>query len=428
MEIKELYQLYTNSVGVNTDTRTVSKGEIYFALRGDRFDGNAHAFEALDKGASYVVIDNGDYHIDERTLLVDHVLETLQELAHYHAQQYKNPIIGLTGSNGKTTTKELLHLVLSSRYNVNTTAGNYNNHIGMPLSILKGKLDQDFWLIEMGTNAPGEIGFLCDIATPDYGLITNIGAAHLEKLIDLDGVFKEKMSLFRSVIENEGLIFLNESDPYLNKFKPDSNLDVITYNSHQCLYGQLELASQDRLLEFRLTDERDEVYMIRTKLVGSYNQVNVSAALTVGSYFNVDLHKAIEAIASYEPDNMRSQMKRTDNNLLLLDNYNANPSSMKASIQSFIESDHVNPLCIIGDMLELGTLADQYHVEVIDLLIDQDIEFYVVGDCFSKISDSAFPNTEALRNRLIDLGPITGRTILLKGSRGVALEKLIDIL
>jgi len=428
MQIEELYQLYLESTGVSTDTRRITKGQLFFALKGDRFNGNQWAQQALENGASFAIIDEGQYLNEERMILVDDVLSMLQQLAHHHRLHYKNSLIGLTGSNGKTTTKELIHLILSTDHNVNTTTGNYNNHIGLPLTLLKGDLVQDFWLVEMGTNAPGEIALLSKIAKPDYGLITNIGAAHLEKLIDLNGVFHEKTSLFRSVLINNGTLFVNQGDEYMKSLNLVALENSVSFDTNLCGYGRLALKNSKPYLSFELIDHQGILHEFTVNLVGRYNQDNISAALTVGAHFNIPLRKAIKAISTYVPDNMRSQLKRTDRNLLLLDSYNANPTSMKASILSFIQSEYDAPLCIVGDMLEFGADGLEHHKEIEDLLIDFNIPYYLVGETFSSVSDHAFDNVEELKNYLVDQAPIINRTILLKASRGIALERLIDLL
>ena len=426
MQIEELYQLYLKSTGVSTDTRRIVEGQLFFALTGEHFNGNEWAQNAVDIGANYAIIDQARYEGD-RTILVEDVLASLQELACYHRQQYQNPVIGLTGSNGKTTTKELIHLILSSTYEVNTTAGNFNNHIGVPLTLLRGRLDHDFWLVEMGTNSPGEIEFLCDLADPDFGLITNIGAAHLEKLVDLNGVLQEKTSLFRSVLSNDGYIFLNRGDELLRSSDEYADEESSKYESSLCGYGRLALTTSKPHLSFEIiTDEK--TYSFDTRLIGRYNQDNISAALTIGAHFEISINDAIEAISAYEPDNMRSQLKQTERNLLLLDNYNANPTSMKASITSFIDSQYEAPLCIVGEMLESGVNGLAQHKEIVDLLTDAGVPFYLVGAAFCAVSDAAYDNVDHLQAYLSSEEPLENKTILLKGSRGVALERLLDVL
>ena len=426
MQLEELYQLYLKSTGVSTDTRHITERQLFFALKGDRFNGNHWAEQALDNGASYVILDEREYLKDDRMILVDDVLSCLQQLAGFHRQQYKNPVIGLTGSNGKTTTKELIHLILTVEHDVNTTVGNFNNHIGLPLTLLKGSLEQDFWLVEMGTNSPGEIELLCEIAQPNFGLITNIGAAHLEKLINLDGVYQEKTSLFRSVLASNGSIFVNRGDDYLKSF--DTAKRSITYTTDSCGFGDLRLKESKSHLYFELIDDQGGLHEFKSNLVGRYNQDNISAALTVGAYFGVPIESAIKAINSYLPDNMRSQLKQTDHNLLVLDTYNANPTSMKASILSFIQSDYEAPLCIIGDMLESGAQGLDQHKEIEELLIRFDVPYYLVGHSFAAVSDHAFDHVDSLKAYLVDQGLIKNKTVLLKASRGIALERLLDLL
>ena len=426
MQLEELYQLYLKSTGVSTDTRHITERQLFFALKGDRFNGNHWAEQALDNGASYVIIDEREYLKDDRMILVDDVLSCLQQLAGFHRQQYKNPVIGLTGSNGKTTTKELIHLILTVEHDVNTTVGNFNNHIGLPLTLLKGSLEQNFWLVEMGMNSPGEIELLCEIAQPNFGLITNIGAAHLEKLINLDGVYQEKTSLFRSVLASNGSIFVNRGDDYLKSF--DTAKRSITYTTDSCGFGDLRLKESKSHLYFELIDDQGGLHEFKSNLVGRYNQDNISAALTVGAYFGVPIESAIKAINSYLPDNMRSQLKQTDHNLLVLDTYNANPTSMKASILSFIQSDYEAPLCIIGDMLESGAQGLDQHKEIEELLIRSDVPYYLVGHSFAAVSDHAFDHVDSLKAYLVDQGLIKNKTVLLKASRGIALERLLDLL
>ena len=428
MQLEELYQLYLKSTGVSTDTRHITERQLFFALKGDRFNGNHWAEQALDNGASYVILDEREYLKDDSMILVDDVLSCLQQLAGFHRQQYKNPVIGLTGSNGKTTTKELIHLILTVEHDVNTTVGNFNNHIGLPLTLLKGSLEQDFWVVEMGTNSPGEIELLCEIAQPNFGLITNIGAAHLEKLIDLDGVFQEKTSLFRSVLADNGSIFVNRGDDYLRLFDDDTSQRSITYTADLCGYGNLTLKNSKPYLSFELRDDISGLHELKSNLVGRYNQDNISAALTVGAHFGVPIESAINAISSYVPDNMRSQLKQTDHNLLVLDTYNANPTSMKASILSFIQSDYDAPLCIIGDMLESGDQGMDQHKEIEELLISSGVPYYLVGHSFAAVSDRGFDHVDSLKAHLADQGAIKNRTILLKASRGIALERLLDLL
>ena len=428
MKIEELYQLYLKSTGVSTDTRDIAPEQLFFALKGDRFNGNQWAQKALDNGASYAIIDEVDYRSDERMVLVEDVLTSLQQLASHHRRQYKNPVIGLTGSNGKTTTKELIHLVLSTTYDVNTTSGNYNNHIGVPLTLLKGSVEQDFWLVEMGTNSPGEIAMLCEMAQPNYGLITNIGAAHLERLIDLNGVYQEKTSLYRSVSANHGTIFVNRADDYLSSYSEHDISKSIDYTTDLCGYGTLNLTESNPYLLFELRDDHNRSHEFSCQLVGRYNQDNISAALTVGAYFGISAEVATQAISSYMADNMRSQLKQTDRNLLVLDTYNANPTSMKASIRSFIQSDYDAPFCIVGDMLESGTDRLDQHKDIEDLLIEFNMPYYLVGQSFSAVSDKAFDHVDDLMEHMRGEMPIKDRTILLKGSRGIALERLLELL
>ena len=426
MDITKLYKIYRESNGVSTDTRTILPGQIYFALKGPRFNGNAHASNAIKKGASYVVIDESAYHIDQRYILVEDVLSQLQMLAVYHRQQFDKPVIGITGSNGKTTTKELVNAILSTKYDVNTTKGNLNNHIGVPLTILQGRLQQDAWIVEMGTNAPGEIEFLSDMVTPDIALITNIGAAHLEKLQNLEGVFKEKTSLFDTVDQAGGTIFINSDDPYLKNYR-EVHSTIVRYSIDLCGYGSLLLKESSPYLQLNLSADKD--YHVQSQLVGSYNRINVSAAMTIGHHLGISVDQTVNAIMTYSPDNMRSQMLNTNTNQIVVDSYNANPSSMKESINSFVKMNPDNALLILGDMLELGIHSKEYHKEIINLIEGLGVDHILVGPHFQSLSAKAYQSVDLLKDDIVQQNKvIKHKTILLKASRSIKLEELLVVL
>lgn len=430
--VEGLYDKFNRSVGVSTDTRTLRSGELFFALRGPNFDGNTMAAKAIEAGALYAVIDNPNFAIENKTLLVQDSLKALQQLASYHRSKQNIPVIGITGSNGKTTTKELISAVLSSDFKVHCTKGNYNNHIGVPLTILNADSAADLWLIEMGTNQPGDIAFLCDIAKPNYGLITNIGIAHLEKLIDLEGVFREKSALYDAVLQSEGILFINQSDPYLCQYNmPELTVaGRVDYKLTTCPYGDIEEeVSTTGLLSVNIIEKvNKEKYPCFTQLFGSYNINNIAAALTIAAHFGLKLEDAIGAISRYTPTNMRSQQLQTERNTIIIDGYNANPSSMRASLGAFLETASHHSIAIVGDMLELGDDAPRYHSEIVDMLKTSGMEYYLVGPIFKGVSQGdvrAFINVIQLLDH-IKQEPIVSKEVFIKASRGIRLEKLLD--
>lgn len=412
MSIQKLHQIYLASTGISTDTRKFEKGNIFFALKGDHFNGNKFAEEALQNGCSQAIIDEQEYQKDNRYILVENVLETLQILATYHRQQLNCPVIGITGTNGKTTTKELIAAVLSSNYNTFYTQGNLNNHIGVPLTILNTPLTAEMLIIEMGANHRKEIAFLCEIAQPNYGIITNIGKAHLEGFGGYQGVIDTKKELYEHFSENEGVIFVNEGDDLLLSLSEKQN--HIYYGSNATSYTANPFAAIVFMKE-----------KIQSNLIGSYNCNNINAACTIGDYFNVSLVHIKKAIENYTPTNNRSQISRTKKgNTLILDAYNANPSSVKASIQSFKNMEGSNKVIILGDMLELGEDTEREHQNIVEELLSIELhQVLLVGKYFKECTHSfpTFIDTPALNNWL-QRNPIQGATILLKGSRGIKLE------
>lgn len=430
--VQSLYALFLKSNGVSTDTRKIKEGQLFFALKGANFDGNTMAAEALNKGALRAIVDDEAYMSGHNTILVSDALKAMQQLARHHRAQQKLPVLGITGSNGKTTTKEIVLRVLQQSFNAYATPGNYNNHIGVPLTILNAPADADFWIIEMGTNQPGDIAELCSIAMPNYGLITNIGLAHLEKLLSQEGIYREKSALYHSVLLSEGTLFINNDDPYLNRYFSEYQPDYYElYNENNCGYGQLISAGdKDSSLMLTLKTDQGLTYELKTQLMGDYNQINISAALTIGAYFKIAINKAIDAIAQYYPQNMRSQAVQTDKNKVILDTYNANPSSMSASLKVFIKQTGNDQVIIIGDMLELGEQAEYYHREVLNVVTDSGLPYFLVGDIFRKVCRNeakSFKTTDELQ-AFLKVNPLYSKTIFLKGSRGMKLEKLLDVL
>ena len=427
MKLDELYQIYLEHPQVTTDSRKISEGSIFFALKGENFNGNSFAKTSLDMGAAYAVIDDENHATDERTILVDNVLHTLQDLARLHRQKSGIPILAITGSNGKTTTKELVASVLSRKFKIVFTEGNLNNHIGVPLTLLRITPDTQFGIVEMGANHPGEIDQLCKIALPDFGLITNVGRAHLEGFGSFEGVIRTKTELYRFLQHNNGTIFINRANPFLSKLAGhERNVSYTTEKEGEGLEG--ETISSEPFLVFKVLFSKGWLY-IKTGLVGRYNLENAMAAVAVGLYFGIDPTEIASAIGAYQPENNRSQMVKTERNILLMDAYNANPSSTTAALENFAQLDvHVKGV-ILGDMLELGTVSHEEHQKIVDLLVAMKLDMvFLVGplysgchlaDNFHRFKDSN-ELTAFLKNE-----QLTGYHFLIKGSRGMKLESIV---
>lgn len=426
MEFIDLYQHFLQSSGVSIDTRTINKGELFFGLVGERFNGSLYAEQALAAGASKVVVQGRSKEEgDERYVHVEDALESLQNIAKYHRAQLNIPVIGITGSNGKTTTKELLYEVLSTQYKVSATKGNFNNHIGVPLTLLNADRDVEVLIVEMGTNQPGDIAELCAIADPNHGIITNIGASHLERLVSKEGVYQEKKNLFDHVNSSGGVFFLNCSDELLENIK-DIDFETVDYQSDRSDYGTLEMVdTSDGHLKLMLKKD-GKMYKMKTNLSGAYNIENISACMTIGHHFNVTIQHTISAIESYKPSNMRSQVIQTQRNVIILDAYNANPTSMKASVSTF-EQGQSQVLLILGDMLELGEKSEYYHKEIVNLISAAHLKAILVGKAFGKVQDQkykTFENVQALIESE-ELSKVKNHHILIKASRGVKLEQVV---
>ena len=427
MEIEKLYQKYLESRKVSTDTRQIAPDSVFFALKGDKFNANEFADEALKKGASYAVIDEEKYKKNDRFILVDDVLETLQHLARHHRNQLSIPVIALTGSNGKTTSKELLHAVLSKKFKTHATRGNLNNHIGVPLTLLAIDSSVEIAVVEMGANHLGEIALLCVIANPTHGFITNIGKAHIGTFGGYDNIVKGKTELFEHLISNEGQVFINSQNPVLaNKVKRFK--DPIFYPATGDYY-QAELVSADPMVKVKA----DNGEVIQTQLIGGYNFENIAAALCIGKYFGVDPVQANKAIADYVPGNMRSQVVEKDSNLIILDAYNANPSSMQAAIENLASMKAPKKVLILGDMFELEGEADKEHQAIGKLIKEKDFkDVYLCGSLFKAALREIprakyFPKKEELILELKQY-PVREATILIKASRGIGLETIVDYL
>lgn len=427
MSIIDLYDLFIHNPQITTDSRNCPKGSIFFALKGDKFDGNQYAGKALASGCVYAVIDNPDYYIGERTILVDNVLKTLQQLAHHHRKVLGLPIIGITGTNGKTTTKELLAAVLSTKFNLLYTEGNFNNHIGVPLTLLRLTHDHEMAVIEMGASHPGDIKELVDIVHPNYGIITNVGRAHLEGFGSFEGVIRTKGELYDYIRRSKGKIFIKKENEYLQSIA--KGIEQITYGNGDDAFASGQVVSCDPFLVFNWK-QQGKLHTVETHMIGSYNLDNVLAAVAVGRFFKIPAERISRAIAAYEPTNNRSQFKKTENNELIIDAYNANPSSMKVALDNFITMPVQPKAIILGDMRELGPTSDELHAEVVEQIKKGPFDkVFLCGEHFSKVGKefSPFATTEAMTEEL-RRQPLKGYHILIKGSHSMGLEKLADIL
>ncbi|MDR2764595.1 MAG: UDP-N-acetylmuramoyl-tripeptide--D-alanyl-D-alanine ligase [Tannerella sp.] len=424
--VSDLYPLYLQHPTVTTDSRTCPAGSIFFALKGDSFDGNQFAEKALQAGCTFAVIDDPNVKTDSRMLLTDNVLLTLQQLARLHRETLGIPLIGITGTNGKTTTKELLAAVLSVKYKVLSTQGNLNNHIGVPLTLLRLTRRHEMGVVEMGANHPGEIWDLAQIVRPDYGLITNVGCAHLEGFGSLEGVIRAKGELYDFLRETHGKIFIHRENPHLQAIA--RGLEQITYGTGDDAYVTGKVTDCHPFLCFRWT-QQGVSHAVDTHLAGDYNLWNALAAVAVGRYFDIPPESINAAIAACEPANHRSQWKKTARNELIIDAYNANPSSMEAALRNFAALPVRPKAVILGDMHELGANSPAFHEAVVEQLPTFDFEQVLLcGEQFTAVAASrypCFPDTEALTGYLTR-NPWQGYHILIKGSHAVHLEKVID--
>ena len=429
----QLYDIFRASSGVNTDTRTLRPGQLFFALKGENFDGNAYALQALEAGAAYAVVSDTLEAEDPRLIKVSDTLAALKELAAWHRNHVCGdrhlPVVGLTGTNGKTTTKELIRAVLSRKFKVVATEGNLNNDIGVPLSVLKITPDTEIAVIEMGANHPDDISALTPVSQPDFGLITNVGKAHLLGFGSFEGVKRAKGQLYDYIEAHGESVFINADDPVLTEMASERCLITVPYGIHQQGAEILPITAEQPLLRFRLQGR-----VIRTHLAGAYNATNVLAAITVGRHFGVSFADAVAAVQEYVPANNRSQMTRTSRNILIEDAYNANPSSMAAALDSFAAIREPSKVALLGDMRELGAESLAEHRAVVRRLAAMDLAgVCLVGEEFTKAvaeekaSFACYPSSDALCEAL-QVKPLTGCTILVKGSRGIRMEKVIPAL
>ena len=428
MNIKKLHSIFLATSGITTDSRNIIDGSVFFALKGDNFDGNKYAETALNNGCSYAIIDDPDLKKDARHILVEDVLQTLQSLAKYHREQVDIPIIAITGSNGKTTTKELLSTIMGLKLKVISTKGNLNNHIGVPLTLLKIKPETQFGIVEVGANHPGEIANLCKIIKPTHGLITNIGRAHIGEFGSFENVVKAKAELYEWLRSNNGSIFINTGNRLLNSLiQPSDN--TIPYNPNGVEHnGSFKIIKSVPFMEVGWKINNEE-FDLKTNLFGSYNLENLIASIAVGIHFDLAPNKIKSAVESYIPHNNRSQVFNSRNNTLILDAYNANPTSMEAAINEFLKLEGGSKILILGDMLELG--GDTYfeHRRIAELIKNQpNVKLILVGENFTKATEGmdiqTFPEINELIAYFKEYPPVKN-TLLLKGSRLIGLEKLI---
>jgi UDP-N-acetylmuramoyl-tripeptide--D-alanyl-D-alanine ligase len=423
--VETLYQLFTSAGKVSTDTRKIEPGSVFFALKGPNFNGNTYALEALAKGASYAVVDEKEYATDERIHLVDDVLESLQQLASYHRRRLGIPILAIGGSNGKTTTKELVAAVLSQKYNTFATKGNLNNHIGVPLTLLSLSKDVEVAIIEMGANGHGEIELLCQIADPTHGIITNIGLDHLEGFGDIEGVARANSELYYHLLKREGVVFVNTLEDHLTRMAARFK-ETVTYPSAGNYYHCTLIPGK-----FFVELQAEDGSHIKTNIVGDYNFNNIATALCIGKYFGVDPAKAHEAVANYRPANNRSQLLKTERNTILLDAYNANPSSMQAAVENLARLEAPYKALILGDMLEMGKDSEKEHRNMGKLIQSLGV-FELVLLCGEEMlyAHQEAPGSKHFAKKAdlvawLTANPLEGASILIKGSRGMSLETLV---
>lgn len=426
--IAEIYEGFVRGHHVETDSRKIVPGDIFIALKGEKFDGNEYALTAIEHGAVAAIIDNPKYD-GEKCILVEDSLKCLQELAHYHRKRLGLPILGITGTNGKTTTKELCHAVLAKKYKTFATQGNFNNHIGVPLTLLSMDETTEFGIVEMGANHPGEIRDLCTIADPDFGLITNIGHAHLEGFGSYENIIATKKALYEHVFSKGGEVFVCASDKLLMQLSEDHNRETYGVKG-KSLKGEIKQTVP--YLVYSIITPKGQLY-IKTHLVGGYNFDNAMAASAVGIHFGVDPLKIQEAIETYHPSNLRSQLIKSEHNTIILDAYNANPSSMQVAVSNFQEMPGKHKVLILGEMLELGTSSSKAHEDIVNLALQGHFEkLFLIGNNFEHCKEKCnfitwFPTTESLME-MLRTNPITESFIFIKGSRGNRLERIVECL
>jgi UDP-N-acetylmuramoyl-tripeptide--D-alanyl-D-alanine ligase len=418
MNIEALYNIYSKHYLIDTDSRKIRKNTIYFALKGENFNGNFFAEEAISKGAIFSIVDEEKYATKNNILLVDNVLEILQELAVFHRKKLSIPIIGLTGSNGKTTTKELINVVLEAQFNTTATVGNLNNHIGVPLTLLSMTPKTEIGIVEMGANHHKEIEFLCSIANPDFGYITNFGKAHLEGFRSIEGVIEAKSELYDYLESNNKTAFVNTTDKIqIQKTKEINSIELI---------NSIQFIDANPYVKIKFENQ-----IIQTNLIGSYNFSNISAAITIGKHFNISNENIKNVLENYESTNNRSQIIKTKNgNTIILDAYNANPTSMKAALENFSAIKSDSKIAILGDMFELGKESQEEHQFISDYCDELNLKnIFLIGELFHQTTTkhTTFKKFELLQKHL-EGNKIENQHILIKGSRGMALERTLNFI
>ncbi|MDR1653823.1 MAG: UDP-N-acetylmuramoyl-tripeptide--D-alanyl-D-alanine ligase [Prevotellaceae bacterium] len=428
-----LYSLFKKYPRICTDTRHIVKNSLFFALRGDNFNANAFAAQALEQGCAYAIVDEAQYAVNERFIVVDNALEALQQLAQQHRGALGTVIVGITGTNGKTTTKELIASVLSEKFNIHYTQGNLNNHIGVPLTLLQLTQTHKIAIVEMGANHPREIAALCSIAAPQYGLITNVGRAHLEGFGSFEGVMQTKSELYEYIAGKGEAIFINSDNLFLNQMAENKGIGTkkrIEYsltNTNSDVYGTTTGASPFLTMSCSLKNEKFDV---KTNLIGEYNAENVLAAVCAGNFFGLKKEEIKRGLEKYKPSNSRSQLVETQRNKLIMDTYNANPSSMREAILNFAKLAAPHKTLILGDMLELGTISGEEHQKVVNLLNKSNLRnVFLVGKNFKNTENNCrcFENSDMLAE-FLQTQHIDNQLILIKGSRGIQLEKTVKML
>ena len=426
--IEKIYNYFISSSGVSTDSRTVKPNNLFFSLSGPNFNGNEYALKAIENGALFAIIDDPDFKKGDQYILVNNCLSSLQELANYHRKKMASEIIAITGSNGKTTTKELIHAVMSSYFKTQSTEGNLNNHIGVPITLLSIESATEFAIVEMGANKPGDIKELVDIAEPDFGIITNVGKAHLEGFGSFEGVIKTKTELYEFIKQKSGALFLNADDEILQK--KASNLPAFTYGKSEQANIRGEILNSDPFLKINWQIPNDSrIESVQTQLVGDYNFPNVMCAIAVGVYFGVPYHSIKLAIETYVPTNNRSQILKTEFNTVILDAYNANPSSMEVALRNFSLQKSNNQIVILGKMNELGSFSLDEHKNIQNLANSFPFELVIlIGEDYSQN-----PNNVVLQNTdelflWLKKNPLKNKNILIKGSRSNKLEQIVSLL
>ena len=430
MLISQLYNIFKQHPVVTTDSRVCPDGAIFFALKGPTFNGNNYAESAIEKGCSYAVVDEWDESKKrpQHIILVDDVLAVLQKLANHHRRTFKTPVIAITGTNGKTTTKELAAAVLSKEFRVLYTQGNFNNHIGVPLTLLSMTEEHEIAVIEMGASHPGDIKELCEIAEPNFGLITNVGIAHLEGFQSVENVVKTKKELFDYVEDNNGKTFFNSVLKDVISLLPSTSVNVYGKDDSSLFVSGSVLSNYPYLeFEWRFFESKHQV---KTHLIGDYNMDNALAAITIGSFFGINSEFINDALEAYVPKNSRSQFEKTEKNTLVIDAYNANPTSMKAALDSFVNYPLSPKALILGEMRELGGVSQEEHQQLVDLIEAYSFtKVYLVGKSFEGL-DTSFPVYDNVGELIEEFSsnPILDHCILIKGSNGVQLHKVVDVL